>query len=118
MSKPELHFVTKIRTQLPDLKEESVASEMRDRDTPKWRQKADLIPCDKADLIPCDKGLVKQERKNKVSTMFALEPYENVKKTGNNVIIESLGVNQLLRNMTHVKKYQVPFPDSEETRKA
>ena len=27
-----------------------------------------------ADLIPCDKGLVKQERKNNVSTMLALEP--------------------------------------------
>ena len=57
-----------------------------------------------SDLILCDKGLVKQERKGKVSTMFALEPYV-VKKIGNNVIFESLGGTQLMRNMTHVKKY-------------
>ena len=68
--------------------------------------------------MPCDKGLVKQERKNNVSTMLALEPYEIVKKTGNKVIIESQGGTQLMRNMTHVKKYQVPFTDPEETRKA
>lgn len=35
VSTAELHFVTKIRTKLLDLKEESVASEMRDRDIPK-----------------------------------------------------------------------------------
>lgn len=52
-----------------------------------------------SDLIPCDK-----ERKGKVSTMFALEPCVG-KKTGNNVIFESLGGPQLMRNMTHVKKY-------------
>lgn len=50
--------------------------------------------------------------------MLALEPYEIVKKTGNNAIIESQGGTQLMRNMTHVKKYQVPFTDPEETRKA
>lgn len=42
-----------------------------------------------SDLIPGDKILVKHERKNELSTPFASEPYEVVKKIGNSVIIES-----------------------------
>ena len=50
--------------------------------------------------------LVKQERQNKLSTLFAPEPHEVVTKTGNSVVIESPDDVQLKRNNTHVKKYE------------
>ena len=45
---------------------------------------------------PGDEVLVKQERKNKLSTPFALEPYDVATKTGNSVVVESPDGVQLM----------------------
>jgi len=63
---------------------------------------------------PGDQVLVKQERKNKLSTPFAPEPYDVVTKTGNRVVVESPDGVQLMRNTTHVKKYEETSQNPEE----
>ena len=67
-----------------------------------------------SDLAPGDKVLVKQERKNKLSTPFAPEPFDVVTKTGNSVVMESPEGVQLMRNTTHVKKYEETSQNREE----
>ena len=42
-----------------------------------------------AHLTPGDKVLVRQEQRNKLSILFAPEPYDVITKNGNSVIIES-----------------------------
>ena len=78
VSPAELLFGRKMRAKLPELKQESTESEMRDRDgemKAKAKQYADKKrSAQESDLVPGDKVLVKQERKNKLSTPFAPEP--------------------------------------------
>ena len=58
-----------------------------------------------SDLEPGDLVLVKQRRKNKLSTTYGALPYTISKKHGNEVIISSpKGVN-VRRNVANVKKY-------------
>ena len=119
VSPAELLFGRKMRTKLPELREESIESEMRDRDgemKAKAKQYADKKRnVRETDLTPGDKVLVKQERRNKLSTPFAPEPYDVVTKNGNSVIIESPEGVQLMRNTTHVKKFEESSQDPEET---
>ena len=119
VSPAELLFGRKMRTKLPDLSEESRESEMRDRDgemKAKAKHYADKKRnSQESDLAPGDKVLVKQERKNKLSTPFASEPYDVVTKTGNSVVIESPEGVQLMRNTTHIKKYEEASQNPEET---
>ena len=68
-----------------------------------------------SDLAPGDQVSVKQECKNKLSTPFAPEPYDVVTKTGNSVVVESPEGVQLMRNKTHVKKYEETSQNPEET---
>ena len=107
MTPTELSFGRKMRTKLPELREESIESEMRDRDgemKAKAKRYADKKrSAQESDQAPGDKLLVKQERKNKLSTPFAPEPYDVVTKTGNSVVVESPEGAQLIRNTTHVK---------------
>ena len=93
VSPAELLFGRKMRTKLPELKEESTESEMRDKDG-EMKAKAKRYVDKKrnaqeSDLAPGDQVLVRQERKNKLSTPFAPEPYDVVTKTGNSVVVES-----------------------------
>ena len=119
VSPAELLFCRKVRTKLPELREESTESEMRDRDSEmkaKAKQYADKKRnVQESDLTPGDKVLVKQERRNKLSTPFAPEPYAVVTKTGNSVVIESPEGVQLMRNTTHVKKFEESSQDPAET---
>ena len=119
VSPAELLFGRKMRTKLPELKGESTESEMRDRDG-EMKAKAKWYADKKrnaqeSDLAPGDQVLVKQERKNKLSTPFAPEPYDVVTKTGNSVVVESPEGVQLMRNTTHVKKYEETSQNPEET---
>ena len=114
----ELLFGRKMRTKLPELREEVLASEMRDRDSG-MKAKAKVYADKKrnakeSDISPGDKVLVKQERQNKLSTPFAPEPDKVVTKTGNGVVIESPDGVQLKRNNTHVKKYEERIAGQEE----
>ena len=82
-----------MRTKLPELREEVMASDVRDRDS-RMKAKAKVYADKKrnakeSDISPGDKVLVKLERENKLSTPFAPEPHEVVNKTGNSVVIES-----------------------------
>ena len=119
VSRAELLFGRKMRTKLPELKEESTESEMRDRDgemKAKVKRYADKKRnAQECDLAPGDQVLVRQERKNKLSTPFAPEPYDVVTKTGNSVVVESPDGVQLMRNTTHVKRYEETSQNPEET---
>ena len=119
VSPAELLFGRKMRTKLPELKGESTESEMRDKDG-EMKAKAKWYADKKrnaqeSDLAPGDQVLVKQERKNKLSTPFAPEPYDVVTKTGNSVVVESPEGVQLMRNTTHVKRYEETSQNPEET---
>ena len=93
VSPAELLFGKKMRIKSPELREEVIATGMRDRDSGK-KTKVKTYTDNKRntkplDVSPGDKLLVKQERQNKLSTPCAPEPHEVVTKTGNSVIIES-----------------------------
>jgi len=92
VSPAELLFGRKMRTKLPELREESTASEMRDRDGEMKAKAKQYVAkrrnAQEADLTPGDKVLVKQERRNKLSTPFAPEPYDVITKNRNSVVIE------------------------------
>ena len=99
-----------MRTKLPELREEVIATEVRDRESG-MKAKAKVYADNKrnakhSDLSPGDKVLVKQDRQNKLSTPFSPEPHEVVTKTGNSVVIESPEGVQLKRDTTHVEKYE------------
>ena len=117
VSPAELLFGRKMRTKLPELREESIASEMRDRDgeiKAKAKQYAEKRRnAQESDLTPRDKVLARQGRRNKLSTLFAPEPYDVITKNGNSV--ESSEGAQSMRNTTHVKKYEEPSPSPDET---
>ena len=119
VSPAELLFGRKMRTKLPELKEENTESEMRDRDgemKAKVKRYADKKRNpQESDLALGDQVLVRQERKNKLSTPFAPEPYDVVTKTGNSVVVESPDGVQLMRNTTHVKRYEETSQNPEET---
>ena len=68
-----------------------------------------------AHLTPGDKVLARQEQRNKLSTLFAPEPYDVITKNGNSVVIESSEGVQSMQNTTHVKKYEEPSPSPDET---
>ena len=91
VSPAELLFGRKMHTKLPELKEESTESEMRDRDgemETKTKRYADKKRnAQESYLAPGDQVLVKQECKNKLSTPFAPEPYDVITKTGYSVVV-------------------------------
>ena len=118
VSLAELLFGRKMRTKLPELREEMIASEVRDRDSG-MKAKAKVYADKKrnakeSDISPGDKVLVKQERQDKLSTPFAPGPHKVVTKTGNSVVIESPDGVQLKRSNTHVKKYEERIVGQEE----
>ena len=119
VSPAELLFGRKMRIKLPKLKEESTESEMRDRDGEMKTKTKRYIDkkrnAQESYLAPGDQVLVKQECKNELSTSFASEPYGVMTKTGNSVVVESPDGVQLMRNTTHVKKYEETSQNPGET---
>ena len=110
MSPAELLFGRKIRTKLPEFREDRVASEVKDRDG-EMKAKAKLYADKKRhtedlNLVPGDRVLIKQEKENKLSTTFAPEPYDVVSRNGSSIIIKSPEGVQLKRNTAHVKTYE------------
>ncbi|CAB3979399.1 Transposon Tf2-9 poly [Paramuricea clavata] len=59
-----------------------------------------------------DKVLVKQDKKNKLSTFFNPEPFRVLQKNGNSILVEADTGVQYKRNITHLKK--LVTPDAEE----
>jgi ribosomal protein L21E len=55
-----------------------------------------------------DKVLVKQEKKNKLSSFFNSEQFRVLQKNGNSVLVEADTGVQYKRTITHVKKLVTP----------
>ena len=107
VSPAELLFGRKIRTKIPQLQEFTCHDEVRDRESERkekgkmyadWKRNA----CEN-DIQKGDKVLLRQERDNKLSTLFKQLPFTAAQKNGNSVLVEADGV-QYRRNVTHVKR--------------
>lgn len=110
MSAAELLFRRKVRTKLPEFREDRVASEVQEREG-EMRAKAKLYADKKRhteylNLVPGDRVLLKQEKQNKLSTPFAPEPYDVVRRNGSSIIIKSPEGVQLKRNTAHLKMFE------------
>ncbi len=109
VSPAELLYGRKIRTKLPDIEVYRPDEEVRDHDQlqkVKGKLYADTKRrAQESELTPGDLVLLRQEKKNKLSTPFEHQPYEVVTKNGNSVVIESPAGVRYKRNITHVKKY-------------
>ena len=53
-----------------------------------------------------DQVLIKQQRENKLSSKFESEPYEVIKRTGNEVMLKASHGGTYRRNVAHVKSFQ------------
>ena len=100
-----LLFGRNMCTKLPKLKEEGSESEMRDRDS-EMKTKTQTV-CRQEEEYP---GVLPSSRRSSVSKTrvkkTTSEPYDVMTKTGNSVVVEPPDGVQLMRNTTHVKKYE------------
>ena len=61
-----------------------------------------------SDIAEGDLILLRQNRENKLSPTFELEPYRVVEKNGNAVVIENSAGQSKMRNAGHMKKFVDP----------
>jgi transposase InsO family protein len=108
----ELVFSFKPRGKIPSIQLEEVVRdeiEVRDKDNEmkaKAKQYFDQNQGAKHSNVNMgDQVLMRQEKKSKLSTPFAPEPFTVVEKKGNSVVIENSGGAQYARNTTDVKKF-------------
>ncbi|KXJ18278.1 Uncharacterized protein K02A2.6 [Exaiptasia diaphana] len=119
VSPAELLFKRKVRTKLPDVQEGVRDDEFKDKDS-EMKMKAKLYAdkrrnAEESELVPGDAVLMRQSKENKLSTRFEPEPYKVVSRDKNSVVVESPQGVQYQRNLTHVKKYQTPAIDCEDS---
>jgi len=112
-SPAELLFNRKMRGKLPELHADYRSDlETRDRDAEvkaKTKAYADRSMNAKPSEIQVgDQVLVRQEKKDKLSTPFNPVPFQVVSKTGNSVVVETPSGTQYSRNTSHVKKFIAP----------
>ena len=117
VSQAELLYGRNCRTKLPQLGESSSESEVKDRDAER-KEKGKIYADRKRNAVQSniqagDKVLLRQEKKNKLSTPFNSEPFIVVQKNGNSVLIQADGGVQYKRNITHVQKLLTPEADEE-----
>jgi hypothetical protein len=89
VSPAEILYRRDYRTKLPQLGESTSESEVKDRDAE--RKEKGKIYADKVEsnIQAGDKVLVKQDKKNKLSTFFNQEPFRVLQKNGNSVLVEA-----------------------------
>ena len=111
VSPAELLFNRKIRTKMPMLKERPASGndELRDKDAEN-KGKAKLYQDEKRNAKPSnitlgDKVLVKQDKRDKLTTTFNETPHEVVGKNGNSLIVKAPCGAEYSRNTTHAKKF-------------
>jgi len=64
-----------------------------------------------SDVVVGDHVLVKQQKENKLSTHYRLEPMKVIQKSGNQVVIQSDGRSVVMsRNSGHIRKFIPPSP--------
>jgi hypothetical protein len=119
MCPAELMFRRKLRTKLPELRENvRLDEEMRDKDREKKEKMKGYADkrrnAKESNLSEGDKVLLKQQRINKWTTTFESQPYQVIDKHGNSVLVESPEGVQYKRNTTHVKPLQERESGSEE----
>ena len=116
VSPAELLYRRNYRTKLPQLGESTSESEVKDRDAER-KEKGKIYADKKRNAVESnieagDKVLMKQDKKNKLSTFFNPEPFRVLQKNGNSVLVEADTGVQYKRNITHLKK--LITPDAEE----
>ena len=108
ISPAELLYRRMYRTKLPQLSEVRTEGEVKDRDSER-KEKGKVYAdnrrkaCD-SNIQKGDTVLLRQEKRNKLSTLFRPNPFTVVQKHGNSVVMEADGV-QYWKNVTHVKKH-------------
>ena len=90
---------------IPDLSiDHAYDHEIHDRDAEQKAKSTDMHR--RASPVSIELGdevLVQQDKTNKLSTAFNLNPLKVVSKTGNSLVVESPIGNQCSRNTSHVK---------------
>ena len=108
VSPAKLLYGREYRSKLPQLEEFTGDSEVRDRDSEK-KEKEKLYADSKRNTAENkiqvgDRVLLKQEKKNKLSTTFEPVPVTVVQKQGSSVLVQKEDGAQYRRNTTHIKK--------------
>ena len=110
VSPAELLFRRKIRTKLPELREEGARPDMievQDRDSEMKQKGADYANvrrrAQRSDIQSGDKVLVKKKKADKLSPTFYVVPMEVVERRGGDVTVKSSTGSQYRRNVTHLK---------------
>ena len=112
VSPAELLFNRKLRTKVPTISErpESEVRDARDRDAEnkgKYKMYADeRRHARPSEIMPGDVVLVKQDRKDKLTSTFGETPHEVVEKKGNSLIVKAPSGTEYSRNNTHLKKLE------------
>ena len=118
----ELLFNRKVRGKLPSLsvpKIVNVHKTAKDNEQQKQiSQKTYIDQRRKAKYSPISVGdcvLVKQEKRNKLSTRFSTTPYTVISRTGTKITARNSQNYTLTRNVSHFKKIEVHTKDDSET---
>ena len=113
MSLAELLYRRNYRTKLPQLGESTSESEVKDRDAER-KEKGKIYADKKRNAVESniqagDKVLMKQDKKNKLSTFFNPEPFRVLQKNGNSVLVEAdTGVQyKRICDQAHQKGYRI-----------
>lgn len=119
VSPAELMFRRKLRTKLPDLSEsEAVEEEVREQDAwkkLKGKEYYDKVHRAKENKIKQgDKVLIREPKKNKLSTNFGAKEFVVSERSGNTVTIQSEEGKRYKRNLTEVRKIIEPDEEEEE----
>jgi hypothetical protein len=111
MCPAELMFRRKLRTKLPELRENGrLDEEVRDKDREKKEKMKGYADkrrnAEESNLSEGDEVLVRQQCIYKWTTVFENQPYQVINKHGNSVVVESPEGVQYKRNTTQVKPFQ------------
>ena len=114
ISPAELLYGRKIRTKLPSIVDRPYYEhqEIRDRDQVN-KTKSKLYADSKrhanySDVSLGDQVLLKQDKRDKLTSEFHHDPHTVVQKSGNSVVVEAPSGALYSRNTTHVKKFHTP----------
>ena len=125
-SPAELLFNRQIRTKLPELSESQLQSTRHDAAVrtadavrkEKGRINADRVRRAKESMVKQgDKVLLRQQKKNKLSTPYERDPYSVTDRKGQSVIIEKDG-KKMMRHVSFVKLWVEPEQDTAEPNRA
>ena len=124
-SPAELLFRRKLTTKMPELdnveEEELEVSDqaVRDRDNQRKQFNKDYV--DKKfhardrNVKEGDSVLLEKKKENKLSPCYEKEPYQVISRYGDQVVLRSPQGVQYKRSLQHIKSFNMPDPDEQET---